>query len=110
MRRPPGSPTRPWRTIWGIDGCWSGSILTLTGRNDMALSYTFMESSKKHRSREAFWFTVAVAETRRFKKLRGGWSEACRVILETFPLDPLSGLAGMTCSCRSKISMPCCMR
>ena len=93
LRRSPCGPTRPWRTVWGMDECWGGNILSVTGRKAMALSYTFMEFGKKYRAREACWFTVAVVETRAFKKLPGGWSQACRVILETFFLDELNGLA-----------------
>ena len=93
LRRFPCGPTRPWRTVWGMDECWSGNILSVTGRKAMALSYTFMEFGKKYRSREACWFTVAVVETRVFKALPGAWSQACRVILETFFLDELNGLA-----------------
>ena len=93
LRRFPCGSTRPWHTVWGMDECWSGNVLSATGRKAMALSYTFKEFGKKYRSRDAFWFTVAVVETRTFKKLRAGWSEACRVILETPFLDPLNGIA-----------------
>ena len=89
LRRFPCSPIRPWRIVLGMDECWSGNILNVTGRKAMALSYTFMEFDKKCKSREAFWFTIAAVESRVFHKLRGGWSEVCRVILEAYFLDPL---------------------
>ena len=88
LRRFPCGSTRPWRTVWGMDECCSGNILAATGRKAMALSYTFQEFGKTYRSRDAFWFAVAVAE-----KLRGGWSDACRMILETFFLDRFNGMA-----------------
>ena len=93
LRRFPCSPIRPWRIVLGLDECWSGNVLNVTGRKAMALSYTFMEFEKICQSREAFWFTIAIVESRVIQKLRGGWSEACRVILEAYFLDPLGGFA-----------------